>query len=135
MLYPTFSLSDPERNPTLRFPGMLRGNSGHGRQVEIVRSHDQLAVRSNPGLRSVIGTPVLAGNAVAEMPVLFSDGPHRRVDDEEKQDDQDLFRCCYVTVRADRIAGLGAAHDRRAGDVCVLPSQWRSRHRIGTTVY
>ena len=29
------------------------------------------------------------------------------------------------------VARVGAAHDRRAGDVCVLPSQWRSRHRIG----
>ena len=72
---------------------MLQGNRGNGRHVEIARSHDQLAVRSNPGLRSVIGAPVLVGNVVAEMPVLFSDGPCWWVDDEEKQDDQDLFRC------------------------------------------
>src|SRR5213596_222066 len=57
--------------------------------------------RHHPDRRSVIGAPVFAGNVVAEMPVLFSDSPCWWVDDEEKQDDQDpIFRRCYVTVRA-----------------------------------
>ena len=30
MLCPTLSLSDPERSPTLRFPGTLQENSGRG---------------------------------------------------------------------------------------------------------
>ena len=53
----------------------------------------------------MIGAAVLAGNVVAEMPVLFSDGPSWWVDDEEKQDDQDpiIWRSC-VTSRTDCIS-------------------------------
>src|SRR5947208_641471 len=126
MLYPTFSLSDPERSPTLRFPGPLQGNSvrfvngavflgplkvgrwrrcfetvgwverseNHHRSrrqrwvslrsTHPTRSHDQLAVRSNPDRRSVIGGSGGDGNVVVAIPVLFSDDPCRWVDDEEK---------------------------------------------------
>src|SRR3954453_11747759 len=102
------------------------------RRASVAAPVKRPCTRHPPDRRSVIGAPIPAGNVVAEMPVLLSDGPCRWVDDEEKQDDQDpIFRRCYVTFRADRIAGLGAAHDRRARNVCVLPSQWRSRHRIG----
>ena len=67
---PTFSLSDLERSPALRFPGRLQGNPVRGGgHVEIVRPHDQLAVRSNPDRRSVIGRSSFAGNVVAATPL------------------------------------------------------------------
>src|SRR4029079_4826332 len=77
MLYPTCSLSNPERSPTLRFPG----SDGYRFAPPILRAPaiSSVCVRSNPDRRSVIGRSSFAGNVVAATPLLLSDDPSRVV--------------------------------------------------------
>jgi hypothetical protein len=65
MPYPTFSLSNPKQNPTLRFSGTLQGNPGGGRPCL------DCALARTFSLRFADGTVFLSPLKVGQVPPLF----------------------------------------------------------------